>query len=192
MAKSKPAEPEEAATVELSALGAELPEEFQGKSLQQIQMEIAKADLQAKLLDLDRIKDDNQRRLAVKKANEDFNRNIQEEIRSQKALLDYAQSICRHRMGGKYQNVWAGDGKPCIARTQMLDGYTWLLQCTRCRLQVFTPHPSLATTDPKRYQKEREKFDKLWEMSGDSGLDEIRGPTFTFMKDGVPFIPQRT
>jgi hypothetical protein len=170
----------------------DLPEEFQGMSLKQIQVAIARADLQAKLLDLDRIKDENQRRLAIKKANEDFNRQIQEEIESQTRILKYAQSVCRHRMGGKYQNVWAGDGKPCIAKTQMLDGYTWLLQCTRCRLKVFTPHPSLSQTDPKRYAEEMAAYQKLWELAGDSGLDEIRGPTFTFVKNGVPFIPQRT
>jgi len=73
----------------------------------------------------------------------------------------------------------------------MLDGFTWLLQCTRCRLRLFTPHPSLATTDPERYAKEKAAYDKLWELAGDSGLDEIRGPTFTFLKDGVPFIPHR-
>jgi hypothetical protein len=169
-----------------------LPAEFRGMSLQEIQMAIAQADLQAKLLDLDRIKDENKRRLAVKQANEDFNRQIQEEIRSQKRILEFAQSVCRHRMGGKYQNVWAGDGKPCIAKTQMLDGYTWLLQCTRCRLKLFTPHPSLAKTNPEQYAKDMAAYQKLWELAGDSGLDEIRGPTFTFVKDGVPFIPQRT
>lgn len=189
MPKSTPAQ--SAATPTMPEL-PELPAEFEGMSLQQIQLVIAKADLQAKLLDLDRIKDDNAKRLAVKKANEDFNRQIQAEIQSQRQILEYAQSVCRHRMGGKYQNVWAGDGKPCIARTQMLDGYTWLLQCTRCRLKVFTPHPSLAKADPERYAKEKAAYDKLWELAGDSGLDEIRGPTFTFLKDGVPFIPQRT
>lgn len=175
-----------------SLLDTELPDEFKGMTLQEIQVAIAKADLRAKLLDLDRIKDDNARRIAVKEANDKFNRQVQEEIRNQEQMIKRIQSVCRHRMGGKYQNVWAGDGKPCIARTQMLDGYTWLLQCTRCRLKVFTPHPSLQKANPEQYAEERAFYDKLWELANDSGMDEIRGPTFAFMKDGVPFIPVRT
>lgn len=169
----------------------EMPDEFQGKSLPEIQRMIAVADLKARMLDLDRIQDENKQRIAKKAALEKFNRQIQEEITSQQKMMAFAQSVCRHKQGGKYQNVWAGDGKPCVSRTQMLDGYTWLLQCTRCRLKVYTPHPSMQKSAPERYAKERAIYDHLWEMASDSGLDEIRGPTFAFMKDGVPFIPER-
>ena len=168
-----------------------MPEEFKGKSLQEIQRMIAEADLQARLLDLDRIKDENAKRIAKKLALERFNRQIQEEITSQQRMMAFQQSVCRHKQGGRYQNPWAGDGKPCISRTQMLDGFTWLLQCTRCRLKVYTPHPSLQKKDPAQYAKDKALYEKLWEMAADSGLDEIRGPTFSFLKDGVPIIPER-
>jgi len=169
----------------------ELPEEYRGMSLQQIQLAIAAADLQAKLLDLDRIRDENAKRLAVKQANDNHNKQIQEQIKSEEAMLRFAQSVCRHRMGGYAKNIWAGDGRPCVVRTQMLDGVTYLLQCLRCRLKVLTPHPSLAQKNPAQYQAEMALYQKLWEMSADSGLDEIRGPTFVFKQDGVPIIPER-
>jgi len=171
---------------------ASVPAEYQGLSLEEIQRVIALTELQAKLLDLDRIKDDNARRLAHIEAIRKHNAQIQADMETQQRQLAYAQSICRHRQGGRPQNVYAGDGKPCIVRTQMLDGFTWLLQCQRCRLKVFTPHPSLKRDAPEQYATLKGAFDKLWELSSDSGLDEIRGPTFLFEKDGVPFIPERT
>jgi hypothetical protein len=187
MAKAQAPQTPISATPELP----EMPEEFKGMSLGEIQRAIAAADLQARLLDLDRIKDENAQRIAKKKAIDTFNKQIQEEITSQQRILEFAQSVCRHRQGGRYQNVYAGDGKPCIVRSQMLDGVTWLLQCTRCRLKIFTPHPGMLKSNPEQYAKDKAVYDRLWEMSSDSGLDEIRGPTFTFMRDGVPIVPER-
>jgi hypothetical protein len=73
----------------------------------------------------------------------------------------------------------------------MLDGVTWLLQCIRCRLKVFTPHAQHYRGRMDEFAKDKAIYDKLWELSADSGLDEIKGPTFQFTKDGVPFIPER-
>lgn len=168
-----------------------VPAEYQGMSLDELQRVIALTDLQAKLLDLDRIKDDSARRLAHLDAIRKHNQQIQADMESQQRQLAHVQAICRHRQGGRPQNVYAGDGKPCVVRTQMLDGYTWMLQCLRCRLKVFTPHPALKRHDPDSFAQARAIYDKLWELASDSGLDEIRGPTFTFEKDGVPFIPER-
>jgi hypothetical protein len=168
-----------------------IPQEFQHMSLEEMQRLIAATDLQAKILDLDRVKDDNARRLARKEAVEAHNRQIQADVAAERRNMEMAQSICRHRQGGRPQNVYAGDGKPCIVRTQMLDGYTWLLQCLRCRMKIFTPHPSLRKSHPEEYTKLKLIYDKFLEMSQESGLDEIRGPSFTFERDGVPFIPDR-
>jgi hypothetical protein len=173
-----------------------LPAEFKGMTLEQIQLMLAQADLQMRMLELDRIRDESVKRIAKKEALVKFNAQIQEQIRSEQALIAYAQSVCRHRQGGKAssdgRHVWAGDGPPCVAKTQMLDGVTWLLQCIRCRLKVFTPHLQHYSGRPEQYAKDKALYEKLWELSADSGLDEIRGPTFQFTKDGVPFIPQRT
>jgi hypothetical protein len=168
-----------------------IPPEFQHMSLEEMQRLIAATDLQAKILDLDRIQDDNQRRLAHKEAIERHNKQIQADVEAEQRNMKLAQSICRHRQGGRPQNVYAGDGKPCITRTQMLDGYTWLLQCLRCRMKIFTPHPSLRKAHPEEYTKLKAIYDKFWEMSEESGLDGIRGPSFLFERDGVPFIPER-
>lgn len=170
----------------------DVPAEYQGMSLEELQRVIALTTLQSNLLELDRIKDDNARRLAHNEAIRKHNVQLQADMESERRQLAYVQSVCRHRQGGRAQNVYAGDGKPCIVRTQMLDGYTWLLQCLLCRLKVYTPHPALKREAPEEYATLKTVYDKLWELSSDSGLDEIRGPTFLFEKDGVPFIPQRT
>jgi hypothetical protein len=101
------------------------------------------------------------------------------------------QRRCRHRQGGKHQNVLKGDGPPCVTATMMLDGYTIRLACTRCRKTVYRPNPMLEQTDAKLYAKEKAEFDKFMEMFEDSGLDMIRGPEFIFAKNGIPFIPVR-
>lgn len=175
----------------LATAAPEIPEQFRHMTLEEIQRVIAVTELQSKLLELDRINDENTRRLAQREALAKHNKQIQQDMEQEQRQLAYAQSICRHRQGGRPQNVYAGDGKPCIVRTQMLDGHTWLLQCLRCRLKVFTPHPLLRRSHPQEYDKLKAAYDHLWTLSSDSGLDEIRGPTFTFEKDGVPFLPER-
>jgi len=172
-------------------LSPAIPEEFQHMSLEEMQRLIAATELQSKILDLDRIKDENARRLAHKEAVEKHNRQIQLDVESEQRQIQLAQSICRHRQGGKPQNIYAGDGKACVTRTQMLDGYTWLLQCLRCRIKIFTPHPTLRKTHPEEYAKLKVIYDQFWQLSLDSGLDEIKGPTFLFERDGTPFIPER-
>ena len=169
----------------------EIPPEFQNMSLEEMQRLIAATELQAKILDLDRVKDDNARRLAHKEAVEKHNRQIQADVEAEQARMRFAQSVCRHRQGGKPQNIYAGDGKACITRTQMLDGYTWLLQCLRCRIKIYTPHPNLKKSHPEEYEKLKGIYDHFWQLSLDSGLDEIKGPSFLFEKDGVPIIPER-
>jgi hypothetical protein len=183
---------------QMAAYGGQLPEmpaEFKGMSLQEIQLAISAADLQMKMLELDRIKDENAKRIAKRDALIKYNAQIQQQMQSEAALIKYAQSVCRHRQGGKAssdgRHVWAGDGKPCIVRTQMLDGVTWLMQCIRCRLKVFTPHPQHYKGRPDEFARDKALYEKLWELSADSGLDEIKGPTFQFTKDGVPYIPER-
>lgn len=174
-------------------LAGDIPEEYRGLSLDELQLVIAQADLQTRLLDLDRIKDENGKRIANREALEKYNRQIQMDIASQEAGLKWAQDHCRHKMGGRHQDVYSGDShRSTITRTQMLDGYTYLLLCTRCRLKVYTPHPTLKKTDPERYAKEKAIYDPLLQMSKDTGLDEIRGPSFIFERDGVPFIPVRS
>jgi hypothetical protein len=185
MASKKPA------TDMVLRAGNNLPPEYQDLSREELETLIAQVTLEQQLLELDRIKDESNKRVASKEALVKYNAQIQQAMSQEAAMMASFQKRCRHRMGGQHKDPYSGDGRPCVVRTQMLDGYTYLLQCTRCRLKVFTPHPSLKKSDPERYQQEREVYDKLLQMSIDSQLDEIRGPSFTFERDGVPFIPER-
>lgn len=101
------------------------------------------------------------------------------------------QKQCRHKQGGKHQNIFKGDGPPCVTAARMLDSFTLRLECTRCRKTVYTPNPSLEQTDPKLYRREMAEYEKFLEMFEDSGLDMIRGPEFMFRKNGISFIPER-
>jgi hypothetical protein len=77
----------------------EMPAEFKGMNLQEIQLAIAAADLQMKMLELDRITDENRKRVAKKEALIKYNAQIQAQMQSEAQLIAYAQSVCRHRQG---------------------------------------------------------------------------------------------
>ena len=168
-----------------------IPDEWQNLSLDEIERLIRLADLQTTMLDLERVREDNASRIAKKLATAKFNRELQENLASEQAKLQWIRDHCRHRSGGYHNDITQGDGKPCIARTQMLDGVTIMLQCLRCRTKVFTPHPSLLQTDPNQYREDMELYKRMLELSYDSGMSEIRGPTFQFVQNGVPIIPVR-
>lgn len=119
------------------------------------------------------------------------NEQRQSELNAIRKKQENIQRQCRHKQGGKHQNVLKGDGPPAVTAARMLDGYTVRLQCQRCRKTVFTPNPKLEADDPKRYAKELAEYEKFLEMFEDSGMDMIRGPEFMFMREGVPFIPER-
>lgn len=187
---NKPKRVEIPAGVDLAAMG-DIPEDWKNLTLEEIEKQIKLVTLQSHMLDLDRIQDENQKRISKRHAIEKFNREIQQDMAAQEAKLSWLRTHCRHRMGGYHSDITAGDGKPCIARTQMLDGVTWLLQCLRCRTKIFTPHPSLQQTDPEKFERDMAEYKRFWELSCDSGMSEIRGPTFSFVQNGVPIIPQR-
>lgn len=97
---------------------------------------------------------------------------------------------CRHRQGGFRHKLYSGDGKSCVSKFVMPDGVTNFLQCSRCRLKFFTPHRKLQEREPAEYDRQMVIYARLMELHEESGLDMIKGPTFTFVKDGVPFIPE--
>jgi hypothetical protein len=163
-------------------------------SSDELRRKILETELQTKQFELDDAQERNRLRAQQKVDRSRRNAMRQSELAAANSALANIQQQCRHRQGGVPHNVLKGDGKPCVVRTKMLDGYTYLLQCTRCRLKVFTPNPAHA--EPKhekhaQYLQDKQIYDRLWEMSQDSGLDEIVGPSFIFARNGVPFIPER-
>jgi hypothetical protein len=111
---------------------------------------------------------------------------------------------CRHKSGGRPGNILKGGGIgsfSVISVAIMPDGVTEYLQCPRCRLGVYTPvapDPLLKRDDPgkyaaalEEYADKLEEFNEMKEASLESGLSPMRGPTFSFKKDGVPVIPAR-
>ncbi len=128
----------------------------------------------------------------------------QKELADGRRTMAAIQKACRHMSGGKPGNVLKGGGIgsfSIITRYKMPDGVTYLLQCARCRMMLYTPtkpakaefdKPALFEAAMKAYEVEKAHFDELFEKSMDAGLEEMRGPTFMFKNaDGVPVIPAR-
>jgi hypothetical protein len=135
--------------------------------------------------------EENQRINAARKAERArTNANRQAEMKQISAMHAGIQKMCRHRQGGFRHKLYSGDGKPCITKFIMPDGVTAFYQCSRCRLKEYTPHPDLQKRDPELYAARKAFTDRLEELHQESGLDFIKGPTFAWMKNGVPFVPE--
>lgn len=98
---------------------------------------------------------------------------------------------CRHRQGGFRHKLFTGDGKPMVSVFVMPDGVTKLYQCARCRMMEYTPHIDLKAREPEEYKRRVALCAKLEELYEESGLDLIKGPTFLWSRNGVPFLPER-
>lgn len=185
MAKSKKAQASEDKVKELfgKSLDKMSIEEMQAAVLR-VQLMREMTLLQQTEADL-REKDENDAAIELR------NEQRQAELAAIRSKIAQIQKLCRHRQGGRHQDVLKGDGKPCVTAMRMLDGYTLRLACSRCRKEVYTPHPALKDRDPQRFAKNMAEYEKFLEMFEDSGLDMIRGPEFMFMRKGVPFIPER-
>jgi hypothetical protein len=167
------------------------PKSLEEMTPEEMQLAIQKAVYTREMLNLDQVQEDNLKRIEERVARSKSNAQRQSDLAAERNSRRSIQQVCRHRQGGSHLNIYKGDGKPCVVRTLMLDGFTYFIQCQRCRLQVFTPHPDMQEKDPEGFKEQKAIYDRMFEMSEDSGLDEIRGPNFFFRKNGVPFIPER-
>lgn len=135
----------------------------------------------------------------VERKRREQNKRRMSELKSEREMRERIVSVCRHRSGGTPKNLLKGKGVgsfSLISRTLMPDGITILLQCPRCRMRIFTPQrpkPGSSKVVFEQYAKELDHYNKLLQDSIEDGLEfaELRGPTFTFLRDGVPFIPER-
>lgn len=173
-----------------------------GRSLEEIQKEIALVELETKKMQLARSKRDNE---LFQQAEETRHKNNRQRMAELKAGRESAEAIvnaCRHKSGGGPANPLRGGGIgsfSTITRSIMPDGVTLFLQCPRCRMKEYfrlltAPEESkLRKGNPEMYDRYK-KSKKLYEISIEDGLEhaEMRGPTFMFQNsEGVPIIPDR-
>lgn len=159
-------------------------------TLEELQFRVAR--MQAKQAEISLESTEEQQRIfAAKKAERArSNAQRQSEMKQISATNAQIQKACRHRQGGFRHKLYSGDGKPCITKFIMPDGVTAFYQCSRCRLKEYTPHQNLQKRNPELYAAKKLLCGKLEELHQESGLDFIKGPTFAWMKDGVPFVPE--
>lgn len=174
------------------------PETKKGKkTLEQVQLEIAEVELQTKLLLLGQAKRSNEDFEVKEQRRREGNKRRMSELAAMRRNHEATVKSCRHKSGGSPKSILKGGGIGAfsiITRTIMPDGVTVLLQCPRCRMLLYTPHPSLKESNPKQYLKDLEIYNKYLEESQDNGLEhaEMRGPTFFFQNaQGVPVVPVR-
>jgi hypothetical protein len=154
----------------------------------EVRRRIEEVQLQTAELTLARTKDENQAYLAKKDQQKRHLAHLQESMKS--VAQGEAQRIrqCRHRMGGYPGRTHRGDGKPCVVRHKMPFG-EWRVFCLRCPMVVYEPNPALQATHPDDYAKVKAFFDRMYDLSEESGLEPSEGPTFMATKDGVPYRP---
>lgn len=173
----------------------------EGRSLEEIQREIALIELETKQLNLAEAKKRNADFKQREEQRHKHNRQRMAELKAGREAHDAIVRRCRHKSGGGPHNVLRGGGIgsfSTITRALMPDGVTVLLQCARCRLNRY--FRLLPAAEEARLKKgSPEKYEdylvgkKLYETSVESGLEhaELRGPTFLFQNaEGIPIIPE--
>lgn len=166
------------------------------KNLEDIQREIAETELKTKQLLLRQAQKANADFEAAEEQRHANNRKRMAELEQARVNHEAKVQRCRHKSGGRPADIAKGGGIgsfSIISRVLLPDGVTRVLTCARCGMMKYPPEKSLAKEDPKKYAAELEEYNRLLEISQDQGLEfaEVRGPTFFFQKDGIPFVPER-
>jgi hypothetical protein len=157
---------------------------------EELQTRVLRMQATREVINLEEAEEAQKKNAAAKAERARSNAQRQSEMKQISAMHANIQKMCRHRQGGFRHKLYSGDGKPGVTKFIMPDGVTALYQCSRCRLKVYTPHANLQKRDPKLYAALKAFTDRLEELHQESGLDLIKGPTFAWMKDGVPFVPE--
>lgn len=187
------------------------------KSNEEIQREILDVDLETKRLGLDEARKRNATFAAAEQRRSSQNKERQANIAEERRMHRRNQLACAHAAGGEAgTSPLEGGGKfsfSVIARVILPDGKHELLLCPRCRLKLIGREHSKAEERMMKLAAEaaEEKFpetygdDAAWikwddhkrwkdlrKVSQKEGIPNnvLRGPTFMFEKDGVPFIPE--
>lgn len=164
-------------------------EEIQQRTAE-LNLQIAETEFETKSLALEEQRETNERAKAIRARRRLTGEQKQRELKRKRLNQAATVKACRHKMGGKPENPFKGDGKSCIKVARMPDGKTWLLQCGRCPLQIMTPHLALKKRDRKLYDLRLTEYEKLLEEAEDYGLDPIKGVTFNFSQNDLPLIPE--
>jgi hypothetical protein len=159
-------------------------------TLEELQLRVARMQAHREIMLLGKAEHDQKVWEAREAERHKRNSERQVEMKRNSANKAQIQKMCRHRQGGFRHKLYSGDGKPCITKFIMPDGVTAFYQCSRCRLKEYTPHQNLQKRNPELYAAKKLLCDKLEELHQESGLDFIKGPTFAWQKDGVPFVPE--
>lgn len=110
-------------------------------------------------------------------------------VRDAKVMLAL-QKTCRHKQGGRHENVQKGDGKSVLTRSLIFFAGNFLIQCNRCGLSVQRPNPLLKKLNRKLYEAAMDEYNRLLEMSESNGLEPMLSPTFEFRNnDGDAIHP---
>lgn len=183
---------------ESNPLGMNESEQAPPGILEQIQMENAilqQRILRAQLTREEMLIEETEQALVTRKDHKRLmalaNRRRQGELLQGRRNAANKVAGCRHRQGGFRHKLFTGDGKPMVTIFVMPDGVTRLYQCARCRMMEYTPHIDLKAREPKEYERRVALCAKLESLYEESGLDLIKGPTFLWSRNGVPFLPER-
>lgn len=166
--------------------------ESQDDRQRQLNIRIAEAELKTKELLLRSAERSNAELEAADKRKQKTNEERQLLLNSERASYEARILACRHKSGGTHAKDLRGRGIgsfSVLKRTLMPDNVTIFLQCSRCRMKELTPSLELKLADPERYAKKLEWFNRMLEEAEESGLAPMRGPTFLFTRNGVPYVP---
>jgi hypothetical protein len=171
-------------------------EEQDPRTLDELQREIAKVELRDKQLKLKQTQRSLDEYEEAERRRHLANQQRMDELKSAQQQRFAVIRNCKHKSGGSPHKIHRGGGKNAfsiITRAKMPDGVTILLQCSRCRLMMYTPETGKRQLWFKTYAQELEYYEKLMDTSVEDGIEncETGGPTFLFKKNGVPFIPER-
>ena len=164
------------------------------RSVEDLQREILEVELQTKEIMLAQAKQNNAEYEAKEQRRHAMNRQRMNEMAEGRRNRAAVVKECRHKSGGTPANILRGGGIgsfSIISRVLLPDGVTRVLQCPRCRMVMYPPTAKLKADDPQAYLAQLQEYNRLLEISRESGLEfaETRGPTFFFQKDGVPIVP---
>lgn len=143
------------------------------EEMQRIQLETAK-------LTLEEAKERIAKSDGEKKRRARLNAQRQGQLRIDNAGRVELSKRCSHRQGGTPKNPLKGKGPTSLNVVKMPDGFTMMIQCSICRLNLYSPHPGNQSTKPKhgesssdtkrriaKFHTDKAYFDALLEKSQD-------------------------
>jgi hypothetical protein len=166
------------------------PEEIEAEN-QLLQQQVLKVQLETAQIALEQQKEQNEQWKARREATSRNNKRRQAQLARDRKVMTATQRACRHRQGGRHENIKRGTGASSLTRSEIFFQGNFLIQCNRCGLKMQRPHPLLRKIDRKLYDKAMEEYNYLLAQSEENELEPMHSTTFTFTRDdGTPIIPR--